>query len=74
MTARRPYPFFNIETKSLPAGDNIYHPEPAEFVELLMKVIKENQMEELCNYSVFRFQNLTVHASKIPKHKDGHAD
>ncbi len=46
MTRRRPYPFFNIETKTLPATDNIYHPAPAEFVELLMKVIKENQMED----------------------------
>lgn len=46
MTARRPYPFFNIETKSLPVTDNVFHPSPAEFVELLMKEIKENQMEE----------------------------
>jgi glycerophosphoryl diester phosphodiesterase len=45
ITRKRPYPFFNIETKTLPATDNIYHPAPAEFVELLMKVIKENGME-----------------------------
>ncbi len=46
MTARRPYPYFNIETKSLPAGDGLYHPKPAVFVELLMQVIKEKQLEE----------------------------
>jgi len=46
MTARRPYPFFNIETKSLPVTDNVFHPEPAEFVELLMKEIKDSQMED----------------------------
>lgn len=46
MMARRPFPFFNIETKSLPAGDNVYHPEPARFVELLMGVIREKQLED----------------------------
>lgn len=45
VNSKRPYPFFNIETKCLPAGDNVYHPEPAEFVELLMKTIKEKHME-----------------------------
>ena len=45
LTARRPPPFFNIETKCTPAGDGLYHPAPAEFVELLMAVIKEKQME-----------------------------
>lgn len=46
MTSKRPFPFFNIETKCLPATDNLYHPEPGEFVELLMKVIIEKQVEE----------------------------
>lgn len=46
MTSKRPFPFFNIETKCLPATDNLYHPEPAEFVELLMKIIIEKQVEE----------------------------
>jgi glycerophosphoryl diester phosphodiesterase len=32
-------PFYNIETKCLPSTDNIYHPPPAEFVDLLMEVI-----------------------------------
>ncbi len=34
-----PKPYYNIETKSNPATDDLYHPEPAEFVDLLMKVI-----------------------------------
>lgn len=46
MTRRRPFPFFNIETKTTDSTDGIYHPKPAEFVEGLMKVIKENQMED----------------------------
>src|SRR6478735_6543206 len=31
--------FYNIETKTNPATDNIYHPAPAEFVEQLMAII-----------------------------------
>ena len=58
MTARRPFPLYNIETKSLPATDNIYHPAPAEFVELLMAVIKENQMEEQVIIQSFDFRTL----------------
>jgi glycerophosphoryl diester phosphodiesterase len=46
MTARRPYPYFNIETKSLPETDGSYHPAPAEFVELLMQIINEKQLTE----------------------------
>jgi glycerophosphoryl diester phosphodiesterase len=69
LTARRPYPFFNIETKSLPAGDNIYHPKPAEFIELLMKVIKENQMEELVIIQSFDFRTLQYLHQQYPKIK-----
>ncbi len=46
MTRRRPFPFYNIETQTTTAGDNVFHPAPGEFVELLMQVIKENQMED----------------------------
>ncbi len=58
MTRRRPYPFFNIETKTQPATDNIYHPAPAEFIELLMKVIKENGMEDFIIIQSFDFRTL----------------
>ncbi len=58
MTRRRPFPFYNIETKTNPATDNIYHPAPAEFVELLMAVIKEKQMEEYVIIQSFDFRTL----------------
>ncbi|MEP7277450.1 MAG: glycerophosphodiester phosphodiesterase family protein [Bacteroidota bacterium] len=35
----RALPFYNIETKTQPKTDNLYHPAPMEFVNLLMKVI-----------------------------------
>ena len=58
MTARRPFPLFNIETKCLPETDNKYHPAPAEFVELLIKEIKDNQMEDLVIIQSFDFRTL----------------
>jgi glycerophosphoryl diester phosphodiesterase len=58
MTARRPFPFYNIETKTTPATDNIYHPAPAEFVELLMAVIKEKQMEDFVIIQSFDIRTL----------------
>ncbi|MEI7472099.1 MAG: glycerophosphodiester phosphodiesterase family protein [Chitinophagaceae bacterium] len=53
-----PIPYFNIETKTLPATDQIYHPAPAQFVQLLMKVIQENQMEAYTTIQSFDFRTL----------------
>lgn len=44
-SANRPFPFFNIETKTDPSGDGVYHPSPDVFCEMLMGVIREKQME-----------------------------
>ena len=67
MTRRRPFPYFNIETKCLPSTDNFYHPEPAEFVELLMAVIKEKQVEEYVIIQSFDFRTLQYLHKKYPK-------
>ena len=69
MMARRPYPFYNIETKSLPETDNKLHPAPAEFVELLMKVIKENEMENQVIIQSFDFRTLQYLHQHYPKIK-----
>jgi glycerophosphoryl diester phosphodiesterase len=58
MTRRRPFPYYNIETKTQPATDNIYHPAPAEFVELLMAVIKEKGIEDHAIIQSFDFRTL----------------
>lgn len=58
VTRRRPFPMFNIETKCLPETDNKYHPAPAEFVELLMKEIKDNGMEDFVIIQSFDFRTL----------------
>lgn len=66
---RRPLPYFNIETKCLPAGDGKFHPKPAEFVELLMTVIKEKQIEERVIVQSFDFRTLRYLHEKYPSIK-----
>jgi glycerophosphoryl diester phosphodiesterase len=56
--SKRAFPYFNIETKTQPGTDNIYHPGPAEFVDLLMTVIKEKGMEEYVIIQSFDFRTL----------------
>ncbi len=56
--SNRPFPFFNIETKTMPATDNIYHPAPAAFVEMLMKVIKEKAMQQYVMIQSFDIRTL----------------
>ncbi|MBS1512445.1 MAG: glycerophosphodiester phosphodiesterase [Bacteroidetes bacterium] len=55
---KRPFPFFNIETKTNAATDNTFHPAPAEFVELLMQVIKAKKMERYVIIQSFDFRTL----------------
>ena len=69
MTRKRPFPFYNIETKTSPATDNIYHPAPAEFIELLMKVIKEKQMEEYVTIQSFDMRTLKYLHTHYPQVK-----
>lgn len=66
MTRRRPFPYYNIETKTMPATDNIYHPAPDEFVELLMAVIKKHQMEEQVIIQSFDIRTLQFLHKKYP--------
>lgn len=67
--AKRPSPFYNIEIKSLPEGDKTYHPEPGPFAELVMKVIKENQMEDQIIIQSFDFRSLKYINKHYPKIK-----
>jgi glycerophosphoryl diester phosphodiesterase len=69
LTRKRPFPYFNIETKCLPMGDKIFHPEPAEFVELLMSVIKEKGIEEQVTIQSFDFRTLQYLHEKYPAMK-----
>ncbi len=43
---RKPPIYYNIETKSAPATDGKYHPPPAEFVDLIMGIIKKKKIQQ----------------------------
>jgi glycerophosphoryl diester phosphodiesterase len=66
MTRRRPPPYFNIETKSNPEFDGVFQPKPEEFVELLMTVIKEKDIEERVIIQSFDFRTLQYLHGKYP--------
>lgn len=65
-THSRPLPYFNIETKCLPPGDGIYHPEPGQFVDLLMEVIRSQKMEKRVVIQSFDFRTLKYLHQKHP--------
>lgn len=58
--------FYNIETKSLPEGDTVYHPLPGEFVDLLMKVIIDRKIEDKVIIQSFDFRTLKIIYEKFP--------
>lgn len=65
----RPFPFFNIEIKSLPETDNFYHPEPTIFINLVMNIILAENMEKQVNIQSFDvriLQNLRQNYPTIP--------
>lgn len=66
MTRKRPFPYFNIETKTSPITDNTYHPEPAEFVDLLMAVIEGKGVGDRVIIQSFDFRTLQYLHKKYP--------
>lgn len=66
MTRKRPFPCYNIETKSNPEFDGVFQPKPAEFVELLMEVIKEKGIENYVIIQSFDFRTLQYLHEKYP--------
>lgn len=66
MTRRRPFPYFNIETKTTPETDGTFHPAPEAFVDALMKVIIENQMEDYAIIQSFDIRTLKYLHEKYP--------
>jgi glycerophosphoryl diester phosphodiesterase len=63
---KQPQVYYNIETKSIPATDDVFHPKPAEFVELLMAVVKEKRLEEYVIIQSFDFRTLQYLHQKYP--------
>ncbi len=63
----RKLPFYNIETKSLPVTDNIYHPEPAEFIDLLINVIRKKGIESRVIIQSFDIRTLQILHRNYPQ-------
>ena len=57
---------YNIETKCLPATDDLFHPQPEEFVELLMNVILEKKIESRVIIQSFDIRTLQYLHKKYP--------
>ncbi|MGV3509009.1 MAG: glycerophosphodiester phosphodiesterase family protein, partial [Sphingobacteriaceae bacterium] len=62
----KPQVFYNIETKSSPAGDNKLQPEPEVFVKLLMEVIEAKKITPWVIIQSFDFRTLQVLNKKYP--------
>lgn len=58
---------YNIETKSSPDGDNILQPEPQEFVNLLMEVLKAKKILKRTTIQSFDKRTIQVLNQQNPK-------
>lgn len=52
------FPQWNIETKTQPETDGVFHPDPAAFVETLMNVIRQKGIEQSVIIQSFDFRTL----------------
>ncbi len=52
--------FYNIETKSTPEGDNVFHPSPDKFVPLLYNLLQQKKILSKCIIQSFDVRTLQV--------------
>lgn len=60
-------PVYNIETKTIKNGDNEFHPEPAEFVDLIMEVVNAKKISKRVIIESFDMRTLQYLHEKYPK-------
>ena len=65
----KPKLLYNIETKTTPETDKIFHPTPAAFVDMLMKVIQQKKIEERVIIQSFDRRTLQYLHKKYPSIK-----
>ncbi len=62
------YPIrYNIEIKSMPEGDSIYHPEPQEFSKLVYDILVEKQIENRTSIQSFDVRPLQFMRQQFPE-------
>ncbi len=60
--------FYNIEIKSVATGDNIYHPNPEKFVDLVMKIINQKHIFQqviIQSFDIRSLKYLKIHYPQI---------
>ena len=62
-----PKVWYNIETKSKEEFDNIYHPGPDKFVDLLLDVVAKKGIADRTILQSFDFRTLRAAHNKYPK-------
>ena len=62
-------PNYSIETKTIPKGDNVFQPEPAEFVELIMEVVNKKKLAKRVTIQSFDIRTLQYLHKHYPKIK-----
>ncbi|MHA4809950.1 glycerophosphodiester phosphodiesterase family protein [Flavitalea flava] len=61
--------FYNIEVKSDPRGDSLYHPKPDRFVDLLMQVLNRKQIARQVIVQSFDMRSLQYLHAHYPDQK-----
>ena len=64
---RLPKPAYSIETKTIKNGDNVFHPEPAEFVDLIMDIVNAKKISKRVIIESFDMRTLQYLHEKYPK-------
>ncbi|TDG35205.1 glycerophosphodiester phosphodiesterase [Pedobacter changchengzhani] len=64
-----PKPLYSIKTRTIPNGDNEFHPEPAEFVDLIMEVVDGKKVTKRVIIESFDMRSLQYLHIKYPKVK-----
>lgn len=62
-------PYYNIEIKSLPQGDNLFHPEPAQFSDQVFQFIDQRMEWDRVNIQSFDFRVLQYFHNTYPEVK-----
>ena len=59
-------PHYNIETKLIRKGDGVFQPTPAEYVELIMEIVKAKKLEKRVTIHSFDMRSLQYLHEKYP--------
>ena len=62
----RPKPYYNIETKCSPRGDNVFHPAPDQFASLVAGIVLSKKVESRTCIQSFDFRTLKYIHAEFP--------